>query len=53
MESENASEKVLNDYFSTLLGPISANEFCTGMQVYYNYIRFHQGIEGLTWALIA
>jgi len=28
--------------------PIKANKFCAGMQVYYNYIRPHQGIEGLT-----
>ncbi len=32
---------------------ISANEFCAGMQVYYNYIRPHQGIEGLTPAQMA
>ena len=31
----------------------SANEFCAGMQVYYNYIRPHQGIEGLTPAQMA
>ena len=27
---------------------VSANEFCAGMQVYYNYIRPHQGIGGMT-----
>jgi len=32
---------------------ISANEFCAGMQVYYNYIRPHQGIGGLTPAQVA
>ncbi|MDD2295958.1 MAG: DDE-type integrase/transposase/recombinase [Eubacteriales bacterium] len=32
---------------------ISANEFCAGMQVYYNYIRPHQGIDGLTPAQMA
>lgn len=32
---------------------IGASEFCDGMRVYYNYIRSHQGIGGLTPAQIA
>jgi transposase-like protein len=32
---------------------IGAQEFVTGMQVYYNYIRPHQGIGGLTPAQMA
>ena len=28
--------------------PVSAIEFASGMQTYYNYIRPHQGIGGLT-----
>lgn len=32
---------------------IGASEFCDGMRVYYNYIRPHQGIGGLTPAQMA
>jgi transposase-like protein/Zn finger protein HypA/HybF involved in hydrogenase expression len=32
---------------------ISAEDFAAGMQTYYNYIRPHQGIEGLTPAQMA
>lgn len=32
---------------------IGASEFCDGMRVYYNYIRPHQGISGLTPAQMA
>ena len=31
----------------------SASEFVRGMSIYYNYIRPHQGIEGLTPAQMA
>jgi len=32
---------------------IGASEFCDGMRVYYNYIRPHQAIGGLTPAQMA
>ena len=32
---------------------MTANEFIKGMQTYYNYIRPHQGIGGLTPAQMA
>jgi hypothetical protein len=32
---------------------IGAQEFAAGMQTYYNYIRQHQGIGGLTPAQMA
>ena len=32
---------------------LTASEFVTGSQTYYNYIRPHQGIEGLTPAQMA
>jgi len=33
--------------------PVGAVEFAAGMQTYYNYIRPHQGIGGLTPAQMA
>jgi transposase-like protein len=33
--------------------PVGAQEFAAGMQTYYNYIRVHQGIGGLTPAEMA
>jgi hypothetical protein len=32
---------------------IGTQEFCEGIQTYYNYIRPHQGLGGLTPALVA
>ena len=32
---------------------VGAQEFASGMQTYYNYIRPHQGIGGLTQAQMA
>jgi transposase-like protein len=39
--------------FRSLDSSESAQEFATGMQTYYNYIRPHQGIGGLTPAQMA
>jgi len=37
----------------SLDSPIGAMGFAAGMQTYYNYIRLHQGIGGLTPAEMA
>lgn len=41
--------KVMRSFYDQ----VGANEFCTGMQVYYNYIRPHQAIGNLTPAQMA
>ena len=41
--------KVIRSFDSDL----SAEDFATGMQTYYNYIRPHQGINGMTPAQMA
>jgi hypothetical protein len=39
--------------FRSLDSLVGAEEFAAGMQVYYNYLRSHQGIGGLTPAQLA
>jgi transposase-like protein len=53
VERLNGTFRERTKVMRSLPDQISANEFCAGMQVYYNYIRPHQGIEGLTPAQMA
>ena len=53
MERLNGTFRERTKVMQSLPDQIGANEFCAGMQVYYNYIRPHQGIEGMTPAQMA
>jgi len=51
--AEGSVQPFENIIIRSLDSSIGAQEFVTGMQVYYNYIRPHQGIGGLTPAQMA
>jgi len=53
VERLNGTFRERTKVMRSLPDQIGANEFCAGMQVYYNYIRPHQGIEGMTPAQMA
>ena len=48
LERLNGTFRERTKVMRSLPDPVSASEFCAGMQVYYNYVRPHQGIGGLT-----
>jgi putative transposase len=53
LERLNGTFRERTKVFRSLDSSVSAMEFATGMQTYYNYIRPHQGIGGLTPAQMA
>jgi transposase-like protein len=53
LERLNGTFRERTKVFRSLDSSISAEDFTAGMQVYYNYIRPHQGINGLTPAQMA
>lgn len=53
VERLNGTFRERSKVMRSLPDQVSAAEFCMGMQTYYNYIRPHQGIEGLTPAQMA
>jgi transposase-like protein len=53
LERLNGTFRERTKVFRSLDNPVSAQEFVIGMQTYYNYIRPHQGIGGLTPAQMA
>ena len=53
LERLNGTFRERTKVLRSLDSDIGAQEFVTGMQVYYNYIRPHQGIGGLTPAQMA
>jgi transposase-like protein len=48
VERLNGTIRERTKVMRSLQNQIGANEICAGMQVYYNYIRPHQGIVGMT-----
>jgi putative transposase len=53
LERLNGTYRERTKVFRSLNSSIGAMEFAAGMQTYYNYIRPHQGIGGLTPAEMA
>ncbi|MGD0079452.1 MAG: DDE-type integrase/transposase/recombinase [Methanoregula sp.] len=53
LERLNGTFRERTKVFRSLDSSVSAMEFAAGMQTYYNYIRPHQGIGGLTPAQMA
>lgn len=53
VERLNGTFRERTKVMRSLPDQVSANEFCAGMQVYYNYIRPHQGIGGMIPAQVA
>ena len=53
MERLNGTFRERTKVMRSLDGGPTASEFLDGMRVYYNYIRLHQGIFGLTPAQMA
>ncbi len=53
LERLNGTFRERTKVLRSLDSDIGAQEFVTGMQIYYNYIRPHQGICGLTPAQMA
>ena len=47
VERRNSSFRERTKVMRCLCGQIGASDFVAGMQVYYNYIRPHQGTDGL------
>jgi transposase-like protein len=53
LERLNGTFRERTKVMRSLDSGIGAQEFASGMQIYYNYIRLHQGIGGLTPAQLA
>jgi transposase-like protein len=53
LERLNGTFRERTKVFRSLDSIVSAQEFAAGMQTYYNYIRPHQGINGMTPAQMA
>jgi len=53
LERLNGTLRERTKVLRSLDSEVGAQEFVTGMQVYYNYIRPHQGLGGLTPAQMA
>ena len=53
LERLNGTFRERTKVMRSLNSEITAAEFATGLQTYYNYIRPHQGINGLTPAQMA
>jgi transposase-like protein len=53
LERLNGTFRERTKVFRSLDSSVGAQEFVAGMQIYYNYIRPHQGIGGLTPAQTA
>jgi transposase-like protein len=53
LERLNGTFRERTKVFRSLDSELSAEDFAAGMQTYYNYIRPHQGIGGLTPAQLA
>jgi transposase-like protein len=53
LERLNGTFRERTKVLRSLDSSVSAQEFVAGMQTYYNYIRPHQGIGGLTPAQMA
>ena len=53
LERLNGTFRERTKVFRSLDSSVGAEEFATGMQIYYNYLRPHQGIGGLTPAQMA
>jgi transposase-like protein len=53
LERLNGTFRERTKVFRSLDNEVGAQEFAAGMQTYYNYIRPHQGIGGLTPAQLA
>ncbi|MBN2489068.1 MAG: DDE-type integrase/transposase/recombinase [Methanosarcinaceae archaeon] len=53
LERLNGTFRERTKVMRSFSGQIGASDFAAGMQVYYNYIRPHQGIDGLTPAQMA